>query len=133
MKKSIVIASAILGFSLGGFLLPNITGAETLMAEASPVVTSSAFKNHSDYIITDPVGVGGKKSLFVSGEVKRGSTIYWVQLWVNDVLVATEPIIEDVPNEDNYFFELDINNSIQSLEDTVKVIGLDRDKKVVGE
>lgn len=133
MKKSIVIASALLGFSLGGVLLPNITGAETLIAEASPVVTSSAFKNHSDHIITDPVGVGGKKSLFVSGEVKRGSTIYWVQLWVNDVLVATEPIIEDVPNEDNYFFELDINNSIQSLDDTVKVIGLDRDKKVVGE
>lgn len=130
MKKIIIATSAILGLSFGIFILPNITGIGTVNAEAASVVTASAFKNHSEHIITDPVGVGGKKSLFVSGEVKRDSNIYWVQLWVNDVLVGTERVIEDVPNEENYFFELDINNSIHSTEDKVKVIGLDRDKKV---
>lgn len=133
MKKMIVTASVVLGLNLGGIILPDNTGLTVLAAETPPVDTAAAFKNHAENIITDPVGVGGKKSLFVTGEVKKGSNIYWVQLWVNEKLITTERVIEDVPKEDNYFFELDIKNSIQSMEDSVTVLGLERDKKVVVE
>ncbi|MEI5992890.1 immunoglobulin-like domain-containing protein [Candidatus Enterococcus mansonii] len=132
-KKALIGLGLFLCFSLGNIAVPAATGLTALTAEATTLATATTFKNHGQAIASEAVNVGEKQDLYVSGKVDRTAGIYWVQLWVNGNLITEKKVQDNVPVGDDFFFELPIQNSIHSLEDKVKVVGLSKSKEVMDE
>lgn len=130
----VLAAFSVFCLSVGSIVLPSGLALTTVQADAAtPVSSMATFKNHGEVIMSEAVNVGEKQDIFVSGTIDRTAEIYHVQLWVNGILISENKVIDNVPDQGNFFFELPINDSIHSLNDKVKVVGLTKSKEVVDE